>query len=317
MSNSLFRKKRIESILAEGGDETHGAGLKRVLSVRDLTFFGIAAILGAGSFSSLGGAVFHGGPGVVILFIITAIACAFTAFCYSEFASRIPVAGSAYTYAYASFGELFAWIIGWDLLLEYGVSCSAVAIGWSGYLDDILNAAGVQLPTYLLAGPWQGGIVNLPAMLIILALTILLIIGVHQSARFNSMIVFIKLLAISVFVGVAVFYIKPINWHPFMPFGWHGVVSGAALVFFAYIGFDAVSTAAQEAKNPKKDMPMGILGSLAICTVLYILFAYVLTGVASTDDFRHAGKEASVAYAIQTYMTGFGWLAMNISTSLF
>ena len=309
MSNSLFRRKNISSILSESAENSHGSGgLKRVLSLKDLTFFGIAAILGAGSFSSLGFAVFSGGPGVVILFIITAIACAFTAFCYSEFASRIPVAGSAYTYAYASFGELFAWIIGWALIMEYSIGNIYVAYSWSDYFTSFLDKCGIHFPAYLstsymeakhavaagslkvdMLAAWNDSptigalriILDLPALVINLLITYLVYRGTKESRNFSNVMVYIKLAIILLVIVVGAFYIDIDNWTPFMPNGFSGVMGGVSAVFFVYIGFDAVSTLAEETKNPQRDLPKGMIYSLVICTIVFIVLALVITGMVS------------------------------------
>ncbi|MEP6713445.1 MAG: amino acid permease, partial [Ferruginibacter sp.] len=302
MANSLFRRKNISSILAEGADDIHGGdGLKRVLTVKDLTFFGIAAILGAGSFSSLGGAVFHGGPGVVILFVITAVACAFTAFCYSEFASRIPVAGSAYTYAYASFGELFAWIIGWALIMEYSIGNIYVAYSWSDYFTSLMDKINMHIPEYLSTSymeakhaidggstnkavldawnnaPVVGGlrmIFDLPAIIINLLITALVFRGIKESRNFSNVMVILKMIVVSMVILVGGYLIYShgltFNWTPandehvrsFMPNGFSGVMAAVSGVFFAYIGFDAVSVLAEESKNPQRDLPRGMIYSL-------------------------------------------------------
>ncbi len=329
MSNSLFRRKNISSILAEGSDDPHGGhALKRVLSVKDLTFFGIAAILGAGSFSSLGFAVFHGGPGVVILFVITAIACGFTALCYSEFASRIPVAGSAYTYAYASFGELFAWIIGWALIMEYSIGNIYVAFSWSDYFTSLLTKMDVHLPQYLCTSymeakhaveggstntdelaawntaPVVGGlrmIFDLPALVINFLITYLVYRGIKESRNFSNVMVILKLAVVALIIIVGGYLVfsrgLTFNWTPanddgvksFMPNGFGGVMLAVSSVFFAYIGFDAVSVLAEESKNPQKDLPRGMILSLVICTIIYILLALVLTGAVNYRNFEGVG----------------------------
>ena len=271
---SLLRTKPINA------DMDCDTGLRRCLTAFDLTLLGIGAIIGAGIFVLTGiAAATRAGPAIVLSFVVSGFACAFSALSYAELASSIGGCGSAYGYAYAGLGELVAWIIGWDLILEYGVAVAVVAIGWSGYANNALTAAGLHIPAALLKGPIDGGIVNLPAALIVLALSGLLAAGVRQSARFNAIMVLVKVLAIATFIAVAVPNVQPHNWHPFMPFGWHGVMGGAALIFFAYIGFDAVSTAAEEAVNPARDLPIGILVSLAVCTVIYIVVAGLLTGI--------------------------------------
>jgi APA family basic amino acid/polyamine antiporter len=288
---SLLRIKPINA------DLTSDTGLRRCLNALDLTLLGIGCIIGAGIFVLTGiAAATKAGPAVVLSFVVSGLACTFAALAYAELAASIGGCGSAYGYAYAGLGELLAWIIGWDLILEYGVATPTVAIGWAGYMNNALTAMGMGLPDYLLHAPFgtTPGIINLPAALIILLLSILLSIGVHVSAHFNAIMVFVKLIAISIFIGVAVFYVEPTNWQPLMPFGWGGVMSGAALVFFAYIGFDAVSTAAEEAVNPRRDLPIGILASLFICTVIYIVVSGLLTGVARYDTLNVPSPVADV-----------------------
>lgn len=271
----MLRKKPIDS------DLQRDTGLRRALGAWDLTLLGIGAIIGAGVFVLSGiAAATQAGPAVALSFVVSGIACAFTALAYAELAAAIGGCGSAYGYAYAGFGELIAWLIGWDLILEYSLAVSVVAIGWSGYVNNALASVGLDLPRTLLRGPAEGGIVDLPAAGIILILAGLLIIGVRESARFNAAIVFVKLAAIGTFMVVALFHVNPANWTPFMPFGWGGVMGGAALVFFAYIGFDAVSTAAEETRNPQRDLPIGIITSLSICTIVYIIVGILLTGIA-------------------------------------
>lgn len=272
---SLFRTKPINQ------DAYCETGLKRCLTATDLVLLGIGAIIGAGIFVLTGvAAATKAGPAITLAYVIAGLACAFAALAYAELAAMVGGCGSAYGYAYAGLGEIVAWMIGWDLILEYGVATPAVAIGWSGYVNNGLAAIGIHLPTALTSAPYDGGVMNLPAMMIIILLTAMLVIGVRSSARFNAAMVLVKLLAIGVFIGVAAFNVNPANWVPYMPFGWEGVMTGAALIFFAYIGFDAVSTATEEAVNPQRDVPIGILGSLAICTVIYIVVAGLLTGIA-------------------------------------
>jgi len=351
MSNSLFRTKKIENILAEGSDDPHGGGgLKRVLTVKDLTFFGIAAILGAGSFSSLGGAVFNGGPGVVVLFIITAIACAFTAFCYSEFASRIPVAGSAYTYAYASFGELFAWIIGWALIMEYSIGNIYVAFSWSDYFTSFLSRCGMDIPAWLttsykeaqsaVAGGALDGeqftawntapligslkiILDLPALVINLLITYLVYRGIKESRNFSNIMVILKLAVVLLVILVGGYLVfsnnLTANWTPpndagvksFMPNGFSGVMAAVAGVFFAYIGFDAVSVLAEESKNPQKDLPRGMIYSLVICTVVYILLTLVLTGAVNYRNFDGVGDP--LAFIFEKQNLNVGWMQLLVA----
>lgn len=350
MSNSLFRKKRIESILAEGGDDAHATGLKRVLSVRDLTFFGIAAIIGAGSFSSLGEAVYKGGPGVVLLFIITGIACGFTAFCYSEFASRIPVAGSAYTYSYASFGELFAWIIGWALIMEYSIGNIYVAFSWSDYFTSFLERINIHIPDYLATSykeahkavttnsantesvsawntaPMVGGlrvIFDLPAFVINLFITYLVFRGIKESRNFSNVMVMLKLaiVVLVILVGGSLIFSHGLtfNWTPandegvrsFMPNGFAGVMAAVSGVFFAYIGFDAVSVLAEESKNPQRDLPRGMIYSLVICTVVYILLTLVLTGAVNYKRFGGIGDP--LAFIFEDQNLNLPWMQLIVS----
>lgn len=271
---SLFRTKNVES--SQGTTQ-----LKRCLSAFDLTLLGIGAIIGAGIFVLTGiAAATKAGPGIIFSYALAGIACGFSALAYAELSSSIGGCGSAYGYAYAGLGEFIAWIIGWDLLLEYGVACSTVAIGWSGYVANVMQAMGIQIPHIFLYGPFEHGIANVPAIFIALIITAAMAIGIKEATRFNNVMVFIKLVVILLFIIIAAFNINPANWHPFLPFGWQGIVSGAALIFFAYIGFDAVSTAAEEAINPSRDLPIGIIASLLICTLVYMIVAGLLTGIA-------------------------------------
>lgn len=275
----IFRRKPAAMLMSEAA--TPG-GLKRALRAFDLTLLGIGAIVGAGIFVLTGvAAKQYAGPAVVLSFCVSGFACAMAALCYAEFAAMIPVAGSAYSYAYATMGELVGWIIGWDLVLEYAVASAAVAVGWSGYLRVILEGLGIHLPAALTHAPGTapGAIIDLPALLIVLVVSGILYVGISESARFNSLIVVIKLTVIGMVIVVGGFYVRPANWSPFAPFGWNGVMKGAAVIFFAYIGFDAVSTAAEEVVDPKRDLPIGILGSLFVCTLLYVAVAAVLTGM--------------------------------------
>jgi APA family basic amino acid/polyamine antiporter len=324
MSKSLFRKKNIHKILAdvESGfsDAEHpgtaSSQLKKELNVKDLTLMGIAAVVGAGIFSTIGLASFDGGPGVTILFVLTAVTCGFSALCYAEFASRIPVAGSAYTYAYASFGELIAWIIGWDLLMEYAIGNIAVAISWSTYFVNLLEGFHIHMPEYLTmdyftafkahealqnhtgeitdaikqgAIAWTSApgfnnfklIANIPALLIVVIITYLVYIGIRETKKATNAMVFLKIAIVLAVIAIGFFYVTPANWHPFMPNGFKGVMKGVSGVFFAYIGFDAISTTAEECEKPQRDLPRGMIYSLIICTVLYILIALVLTGMVS------------------------------------
>ncbi len=348
---SLFIKKPLSQLMAMAADSDKG--LKRTLGAGNLVALGIGAIIGAGLFVRTAAAAGESaGPAVTISFIIAAVGCAFAGLCYAEFASMIPIAGSAYTYAYATMGELVAWIIGWALVLEYALGAATVSIAWSEYLNNLL---GGRIPYSLSHSPFEylvtrmvngtqalvstdevligdavvsQGMVNLPALFILLLLTLVLIKGTSESAGLNAVIVIIKVSIVLLFIALGWSFINPSNYTPFTipegtpghesfrEWGWGGVLGGASIVFFAFIGFDAVSTAAQEAKNPKRDMPIGILGSLVICTILYVLFSYVITGIANWQEFNTVGKEASVAYAIKTYMPGYEWLEKGISIAI-
>jgi len=303
--------------------DNHGlSGLKRCLTAFDLTFLGVGAIIGTGIFVLTGiAAATQSGPAVMLSFIVAGIACAFAALSYAELAASVGGCGSAYGYSYAAFGELFAWIIGWDLLLEYGVAVAAVANGWSGYFGKVLGLLGLSIPELWTKAPQLGGYMNLPAMAIVLLLMVLLIIGAKESARTNTIAVCIKLVTIAVFIAVAVFNVHPENWSPFMPFGWFGhdaagkpvgVLAGASLVFFAYVGFDAVSTAAEEAKNPKRDLPIGLIGSLVFCTVIYIIVSGLLTGVV---PYSSLNVSYPVAFALE--QVGVQWASALVATGAF
>jgi len=333
---NLLAKKPIQKLIAEADDTEKG--LKRTLGAGNLVALGIGAIIGAGLFvRTAAAAANNAGPSVTIGFIIAAVGCAFAGLCYAEFASMIPIAGSAYTYSYATMGEFVAWIIGWDLVLEYAVGAATVGIAWSEYFNKFLEIFGFRIPYEWSHSPFEAsaagvnGIMNIPALFIILMLTMLLIRGTKESAFVNGLIVITKVAIVIIFIALGWSYMNPVNHANYIPEpgtytdsqgvdhnfgGIMGMLGAAGVVFFAFIGFDAVSTAAQEAKNPKKDMPIGILGSLAICTILYILFAHVLTGVASVEDFRTQGKEASVTYAIQTYMPGYKWLGDLVTVAI-
>ena len=304
---SLFVRKPMNVLLNES-QETGVHTLKRTLGAGGLIALGIGAIIGAGLFSITGGAAAnHAGPAITISFVVAALGCLFAGLCYAEFASMIPVAGSAYTYSYATMGEYIAWIIGWDLVLEYAVGAATVGISWSRYLVKFFDGFNIHLPAQLVTGPWDGGVINLPAVFIIVLMSLLLIKGTKGSATVNAFIVALKIAVVLIFIILGWSYINNSNYHPYIPdntgkfgdFGFSGIIRAAAIVFFAYIGFDAVSTAAQEAKNPKRDMPIGILGSLLICTILYILFAHVMTGVTSYTTFRGQDGIAPVAVAIE------------------
>ncbi len=304
MSNQIFRKKSIPAILHEakmGEGDGHASGLRRVLGVRDLTFFGVAAIIGAGIFSSIGKAAADGGPGVVFLYAFTAVACGFAALCYAQFASTVPVSGSAYTYSYVAFGEIFAWIIGWDLLLEYAIGNIYVAGSWSDYFTNLMDKIGWHIPDWLTmdylsaktgafagsAAAWADApqiagirvIMDLPAFLIVVLITYIVFIGIRESRSISNIMVIVKLAVIFLVIVLGAFYVNPDNWSPFTPTGMGGILKGVSAVFFAYIGFDAISTTAEECKDPQRDLPRGMMYALAICTVVYILVALILTGM--------------------------------------
>jgi APA family basic amino acid/polyamine antiporter len=293
--SSLFRKKSINQLIQQSNQKT----LKRSLSALDLTLLGVGAIIGTGIFVLTGVvAAESAGPALIISFILSGIACGLAAFCYAEFASSVPVSGSVYTYSYATLGEIFAFLIGWDLMLEYLLATSAVATGWSAYFQALLAGFGIHLPALLTSAPGSGtgGIVNLPAIIIIFLITALLSRGIKESSRVNNIMVFIKLAVIIIFIVTGVFYVKPENWTPFAPFGFEGIITGAATVFFAYLGFDAVATAAEEVKRPQRDVPIGIISSLAICTILYIAVSFILTGMVPYTLLNVADP---VAFALQ------------------
>ncbi len=334
---NLFRRRSVADLQAEVLTDK---SLKRALGPVNLTALGIGAVIGAGIFVLTGqAAAKYAGPAIVFSFVLAGLACAFAGLCYAEFSAMIPISGSAYTYGYATLGEFVAWIIGWDLILEYLFAASTVAVGWSGYVVSFLQELGIAIPSAFTSGPYNhitppdapwwniwrlftegwvstGAVLNVPAMLIVGFITFLLVLGIKESATFNNVVVAIKMSVILTFIAVGIAYINRNNWHPFIPpslvpgeFGWGGVVRGAGVIFFAYIGFDAVSTAAQEAKNPQKDMPIGILGSLAICTVLYILVSTILTGL---KNYKELNVAAPVALGIKVTGIGWGELLVNI-----
>src|SRR3954451_22531338 len=323
---SLFAIKPLNRILAESEGEH---SLKRSLGGFALIALGIGAVIGAGIFTLTGkAAADHAGPAIVLSFVVAAIGCGFAGLCYSEFSTMIPIAGSAYTYSYATMGELMAWIIGWDLVLEYAVGAATVAASWSGYVASLLKDFGVILPPKLIASPWQPitladgtmttGIINLPAIIVVALISLLLMTGIQGSARANAVVVALKVAVVILFIIFGWAYINPANYTPYIPpsegsghFGWGGVVRAAGVVFFAFIGFDAVSTAAQETKNPQKHMPIGIIGSLVVCTLLYVLFAHVLTGIVNYKELDNA---APVAVAIDR--TGLGWLKTAVKLAI-
>jgi APA family basic amino acid/polyamine antiporter len=333
----LFRTKSIDLLRAQSTDTP----LKRTLGPWSLVALGIGAIIGAGLFVRTADAIAQrSGPSVTLAFILAGVGCAFAGLCYAEFASMIPIAGSAYTYSYTTMGELIAWIIGWDLVLEYAVGAATVAISWSQYFNKVLDFIypGLQVPFQWSHSPFETqmttgahGFMNIPAVGILLLLSLLLVRGTRESAFVNSIIVITKVTIVVMVIVIGWGFMNPANHTPYIPAtttfttsqgvmhpygGLLGILGAAGVVFFAYIGFDAVSTAAQEAKNPKRDMPIGILGSLVICTVLYVLFSHVLSGVATVEDFRTAGREASVAFAITKYMTGYAWLAKFVTVAI-
>jgi basic amino acid/polyamine antiporter, APA family len=301
----LFRKKAVSDSLVS---DRH---LAQCLSAFDLVLLGIGAVIGAGIFVLTGiVAATQAGPAIVLSYLIAGLACAFSAFSYAELASSVGGCGSAYGYAYAGFGECIAWIVGWDLLLEYAISVSTVSVGWSSYLNDFLIALKMHIPSALLHGPLEGGLFNLSAFVIIIVLTAILIWGAKPSSRLNNLMVLVKLCIILLFIGIAALEVKSHNWSPFMPFGWHGVIEGASLIFFAYIGFDAVSTTAEEAINPQRDLPIGIIGSLLICTVLYVVVAGLLTGIAPYSSLNISSPISHVlltlGYKLAAALVGVG-----------
>ncbi|GAA0431164.1 amino acid permease [Massilia aurea] len=303
---SIFRTKNLDAMIAASAKP---GGLKKVLGPTDLILLGIGAIVGTGIFVLTGTGAVTAGPGLSLSFVIAAMACCFAALCYAEFASTVPVAGSIYTYSYATLGEFVAWMIGWDLLLEYGLATSTVAVGWSGYFQSLLSGFGLVLPDALTAAPGaRPGVetlFNLPAFLIMMAITFLLSLGMRESARLNNVMVIIKISVVLLFIAVGVGHVKPENWQPYMPYGMTGVMSAAALVFFAFIGFDAVTSAAEEVKNPARDLPIGIIGSLIICTILYVVVAAIMTGIVPHMDFK--GVDHPVSLALQ--VAGEDWVA--------
>jgi APA family basic amino acid/polyamine antiporter len=326
MNSKLLRTKSLDLILADADEPQHQ--MKRTLGPIQLIALGIGAIVGAGIFAVIGSAAAGGGhhdgagPALVISILITAIGCGFCALCYAEFASLVPISGSAYTYPYATLGEFVAWIIGWYLIIEYAMGNVAVAVSWSGYFVELLKGLGIVIPNWLTtdlttafktpgfmaAAPHAFGIpivFNLPAAAVTLLLTWILVIGIKESARFNTGMVVVKLLILIFFIVVGAMYVKPANWHPFSPNGWTGIRTGAALIFFAYIGFDAVSTAAEECRNPQKDMPIGMIGSLAICTVLYVATSLVLTGMVPIEQIRGSSEPLAKAFSL----LGMNWAA--------
>jgi basic amino acid/polyamine antiporter, APA family len=330
MDSHLLKTKSIEQLVSDV--ESGGKALRRSLTAWDLTLLGVGAIIGTGIFVLTGTAAANqAGPGIMLSYLAAGLACAFAALCYAEFASMVPIAGSAYTYAYASLGELVAWLIGWDLILEYAVGSMTVAIGWSGYMQRLLGGAGIALPVWMSAAPsanTPGALINLPAVFIVLLICVLLVIGVRESARFNAAMVAVKGVAILFFIAVGASWVRPENWTPFAPYGTSGVMAAAAVVFFAYIGFDAVSTTAEEAKNPRRDLPIGIIASLVVCTLLYLAVAAILSGIVPVTQYRSSAEalpgmpiadptavtqflNAPVAYALS--VIGQDWAAYLVS----
>jgi basic amino acid/polyamine antiporter, APA family len=334
---NLFARKPLDKLMAEAADVGEHS-LKRSLGAWNLIALGIGGIIGAGLFVRTAAAIAdRAGPSVVLAFVVAGIGCAFAGLCYAEFASMIPVAGSAYTYSYATMGEFVAWIIGWDLILEYAVAAATVSSAWSEYANLVLDWFGLKIPYQWCHTPFEHdpaglhGIINLPAIFILFLLTLLLIRGTKESAFVNGLIVVLKVSIVLLIIGLGWGFINPANHTPMIPEaasyttpqgithsygGILGILGAAGVVFFAYIGFDAVSTAAQEARNPKRDMPIGILGSLFFCTILYVLFSYVLSGIATVADFRSTGREASVAFAISKYMHGYEWLSKSVTVAI-
>lgn len=323
MSKSLFRKKSLASILQDaksGEADAHASGLRKVLNVRDLTLMGVAAVIGAGIFSTIGQAAYDGGPGVIFLFLLTAVTCGFTALCYAEFASRVPVAGSAYTYSYVAFGEVAAWIIGWALILEYSIGNIVVAISWSSYFNNVLEGMNIHLPAWLVTdyqsakeafaedpskavawatAPVVNGwrvIMNIPAFLIVVLITIVAYVGIRESKKSANAMVGLKLIVLAAVVLIGVFYIDTSNWTPFLPNQFEGVLKGVSAVFFAYIGFDAISTTAEESANPQKDMPRAMIYSLIICTVIYVIVTLVITGMVNYSEFNNVSDPLAYVF---------------------
>jgi len=307
MVHPMFRTKPIEELIAA----TRGKqSLKRVLKTYELILLGIGAIIGTGIFVLSGVGAGYAGPALPVSFIIAGIVCIFAALCYAEFAAMVPVAGSAYTYCYASLGEIWAWTIGWDLILEYAVAVSAVAIGWSGYVASLMSTIGIELPAYLIKPLGSdGGFMNLPAFLIILVITGLLIIGMKESARVTAVIVAIKIAILILFIYLCLGHFQPVNWSNFMPYGWEGVVGGAAIIFFAFVGFDSVVIAAEETENPKKSLPIALITSLVVCMILYVVVAAMLTGIVPFTDI--VGQSAPISFALS--QIGIPWGAALVS----
>jgi APA family basic amino acid/polyamine antiporter len=314
MDSHLLKTKSIERLVSDV-EEGHKS-LRRTLSAFDLTLLGIGAIIGTGIFVLTGTAAANqAGPAIWMSYLLAGLACGFAALCYAEFASMIPIAGSAYTYAYATLGEVIAWVIGWDLILEYAVGSMTVAVGWSGYFQRILTGFGLHLPLWMTASPMaaEGAVLNLPAAIIVLFITALLVIGVRESARFNALMVVIKLAAVLFFIVAGFTFVKPENWSPFAPYGWSGIMAAAAVVFFAYIGFDAVSTAAEEATNPQRDLPIGIIASLVICTMLYLIVSAILSGILPVVEYKTNVQYLNAPVGFALALIGQNWAAGLVS----
>lgn len=318
--STLFRKKSMEYTINQASGKS---GLQKAMGAFDLTMLGVGAVIGTGIFVMTGiVAANNAGPAIMLSFVLSGIACAFAALCYAEFASMIPASGSAYTYSYTVFGELFAWILGWDLILEYGLACSVVASGWSAYFQELIRGFGLNLPTAISSAfnPGNGTYVDVMATVIVLLLSVVLLTGVKQSSRINDIMVLIKIGVVLLFVVVGAFYVKPSNWTPFMPFGFSGVIKGAATAFLAYIGFDAVSSASEEVRRPQRDMPIGILSSLGVCMVLYIAVSVVLTGMVPYTELNVGDPVAfALRFVHQNWVAGFVSLGaiLGITTVLF
>lgn len=317
---NLFRKKSMDYMFAQAEGKK---GLNKALGAFDLTMLGVGAVIGTGIFVLTGVvAARYAGPGIILSFIFSGIACAFAALCYAEFASMIPASGSAYTYSYTAFGEIFAWILGWDLILEYGLACSVVASGWSAYFQELMKGFGVTLPTAISGplSPKNGTYVDVMAMVIVLVLAAVLLTGVKESSRINNIMVLIKIGVVLLFIAVGAFYVKPANWSPFLPFGFSGVMKGAATAFLAYIGFDAVSSASEEVRHPQRDMPIGILSSLFICSILYVAVSAILTGMIPYTKLNVGDPVAfALRFVHQNWAAGFVSLGaiLGITTVLF
>lgn len=305
---NLWQKKSIDQVLQEANDPNQR--LKRSLGPLDLMGIGIASVVGTGIFVLTGVGAQMAGPSIILSLVFSGIVSLLAALIFAELAAMIPVAGSSYTFAYTSMGEFIAWIIGWDLILEYGVAVAAVAVGWAAYFNDAMLVMGIHIPTFFLAGPWDGGIINFPALIVEIFVTILLVLGTRESMTINNIIVIIKILALFLFIGVGLGHIDSANWHPFVPFGFHGIMSGAAIMFFAYIGFDAISTAAEETRNPQKDIPIGLLGTSFFTIILYVVVAAVLTGIQHWPELNNASPLSEALRSV-----GVNWASALVSVA--